>query len=110
MLYYYDKEYNSFDFKDRKTDFLLDYKSFDDISITLQIPEGYKVSKVPNNIAITTEDYTITMNYEVKGNSLKYTKQFLFKKGKIKSVKFDEWKSHFAEIQKNYTEQVVLTK
>ena len=106
----YDKEYNSFDFKDRKTDFLLDYKSFDDISITLQIPEGYKVSKVPNNIAIATEDYTITMNYEVKGNSLKYTKQFLFKKGKIKSVKFDEWKSHFAEIQKNYTEQVVLTK
>ena len=106
----YDKEYNSFDFKDRKTDFLLDYKSFDDISITLQIPEGYKVSKVPNNIAIATEDYTITMNYEVKGNSLKYTKQFLFKKGKIKSVKFDEWKSHFAEIQKNHTEQVVLTK
>ncbi len=106
----YDKEYNSFDFKDRKTDFLLNYKSFDDISITLQIPEGYKVSKVPNNIAIATEDYTITMNYEVKGNSLKYTKQFLFKNGKIKSVKFDEWKSHFAEIQKNYTEQVVLTK
>lgn len=106
----YDKEYASFDFKDRKTDFILDYKSFDDIVITLQIPEGYKVSKVPNNIAIKTDDYSITMNYEVKGTTLKYTKQFLFKKGIIKSAKFDEWKNHYAEIQKNYAEQVVLTK
>lgn len=106
----YDKEYASFDFKDRKTDFILDYKSFDDIVITLQIPEGYKVSKVPNNIAIKTDDYSITMNYEVKGTTLKYTKQFLFKNGIIKSAKFDEWKNHYAEIQKNYAEQVVLTK
>jgi transglutaminase-like putative cysteine protease len=106
----YDKEYASFDFKDRKTDFILDYKSFDDIVITLQIPEGYKVSKVPNNIAIKTDDYSITMNYEVKGATLKYTKQFLFKNGIIKSAKFDEWKNHYDEIQKNYAEQVVLTK
>ena len=106
----YDKEYASFDFKERKTDFILDYKSFDDIVITLQIPEGYKVSKVPNNIAIKTDDYSITMNYEVKGTTLKYTKQFLFKNGIIKSAKFDEWKNHYAEIQKNYAEQVVLTK
>lgn len=106
----YDKEYASFDFKERKTDFILDYKSFDDIVITLQIPEGYKVSKVPNNIAIKTDDYSITMNYEVKGTTLKYTKQFLFKNGIIKSAKFEEWKNHYAEIQKNYAEQVVLTK
>ena len=106
----YDKEYASFDFKERKTNFILDYKSFDDIVITLQIPEGYKVSKVPNNIAIKTDDYSITMNYEVKGTTLKYTKQFLFKNGIIKSAKFEEWKNHYAEIQKNYAEQVVLTK
>lgn len=106
----YDKEYNSFDFKERKTDFVLDYKSFDDITINLQIPEGYKVTKVPENISIETDDYTITMKYEIKDNTLIYTKQFLFKNGIIKSSKFNDWKNHYEAIQKNYSEQVVLTK
>ncbi len=106
----YDKEYSSFDFKDRKTDFILDYKSLDDITITLQIPKGYSVSKVPGNIDIATEDYTISMRYEVKENLITYTKKFLFKNGRIRSSKFEEWKKHFAEIQKNYNEQVVLIK
>lgn len=106
----YQKEYNSFDFKERKTDFLLEYKSFDDITINLQIPEGYKVSKLPENLSIVTDDYSITMKYEVKGNTLIYAKQFLFKNGIIKSSKFNDWKNHYAEIQKNYAEQVVLTK
>lgn len=106
----YNKEYNSFDFKERKTDFMLNYKSFDDITINLQIPDGYKVTKVPENISIITDDYTISMKYEIKGSTLIYTKQFLFKNGIIKSSKFNDWKNHYAEIQKNYSEQVVLTK
>ena len=106
----YNKEYNSFDFKERKTDFMLNYKSFDDITINLQIPDGYKVTKLPENISIITDDYTISMKYEIKGNTLVYTKQFLFKNGIIKSSKFNDWKNHYDQIQKNYSEQVVLTK
>ena len=106
----YNKEYKSFDFKERKTDFMLTYKSFDDITISLQIPDGYKVTKMPENISIITDDYTIAMKYEVKGNTLLYTKQFQFKNGIIKSSKFNDWKNHYATIQKNYSEQVVLTK
>jgi hypothetical protein len=106
----YDKEYNTFDFKERKTDFILSYKSLDDITISLQIPEGYKVSKLPENISIITDDYSINMNYENKGNTIVYTKKFLFKNGIIKSSKFNDWKNHYATIQKNYSEQVVLTK
>ena len=106
----YNKEYNSFDFKDRKTDVVLNFKSFDDIVISLQIPNGYKVTKVPDNISISTDDYTIIMKYEVKENVLTYTKQFSFKNGIIKSSKFNDWKNHYAAIQKNYSEQVVLTK
>jgi transglutaminase-like putative cysteine protease len=106
----YNKEFNSFDFKERKTDFMLSYKSFDDITISLQIPDGYKVTKMPENISIITDDYSISMKYEVKGNTLEYTKQFQFKNGIIKSSKFNDWKNHYATIQKNYSEQVVLTK
>ena len=106
----YNKEYNSFDIKDRKTDVVLNFKSFDDIVISLQIPNGYKVTKVPDNISISTDDYTIIMKYEVKENVLTYTKQFSFKNGIIKSSKFNDWKNHYAAIQKNYSEQVVLTK
>jgi hypothetical protein len=89
---------------------MLNYKSFDDITINLQIPDGYKVTKVPENISIITDDYTILMKYEIKENTLVYTKQFLFKNGIIKSSKFNDWKNHYNQIQKNYSEQVVLTK
>ncbi len=106
----YNKEFNSFDFKERKTDFMMNYKSFDDITISLQIPDGYKVTKMPENISIITDDYSISMKYEVKGTTLEYTKQFQFKNGIIKSSKFNDWKNHYAAIQKNYSEQVVLTK
>ena len=89
---------------------MLSYKSFDDIKISLQIPEGYKVTKMPENISIITDDYTIAMKYEIKGNTLEYTKQFQFKNGIIKSSNFNDWKNHHTTIQKNYSEQVVLTK
>ena len=106
----YDKEYSSLDFKERKKDFEFDFKKYDDIEINFQIPENYKVSKLPQNINITTDDYTISLTYEVVGNTIKYKKIFNFKNGVIKSAKFNDWKNHFESINKNYSEQIVLTK
>jgi transglutaminase-like putative cysteine protease len=106
----YDKEYKYMDLKDRKKDLMFNYKSHDDITITLEIPSGYKVSKLPNNFEINNDDYSISLKYEVKGNTIIYRKMFDFKNPILKSSKFDEWKKNHLQLTKNYSEQIVLTK
>ena len=44
------------------------YKSYDDVKIALEIPVGYSVKKIPDNVNIKTRDYEISMNFEVKNN------------------------------------------
>ena len=106
----YDKEFKNLDLKDRKKDLMFDYKSHDDITITLEIPSGYKVSKLPANFEINNEDYAISLKYEVKGNTIVYRKMFDIKKPILKSSKFEEWKKNHSQFTKNYSEQIVLTK
>ncbi|WP_339890033.1 transglutaminase-like domain-containing protein [uncultured Flavobacterium sp.] len=106
----YDKEYKYLDLKERKKDIMFDYKSHDDITIILEIPTGYKVSRLPTNFEINNEDYTISLKYEVKGNTIIYHKMFDFKKPILKSSKFEEWKKNHLQFTKNYSEQIVLTK
>lgn len=106
----YDKEYKYMDLKERKKDIMFDYKSHDDITIILEIPSGYKVSKLPTNFEINNEDYAISLKYEVKGNTIVYHKMFDFKKPILKSSKFEEWKKNHLQFTKNYSEQIVLTK
>ncbi|NJM80544.1 MAG: hypothetical protein HC854_14700 [Flavobacterium sp.] len=106
----YDKEYKFLDFSERKEDILLNYKAFDDIKITLQIPTGYTVKKLPENVNIKSKDYEISMNFEVKNNSILYHKVFNFKNGIIKKNDFELSKKDFETIKKLYAEQIVLSK
>lgn len=106
----YDKEYKSLDFSERKENILLDYKSYDDIKIALQIPTGYSVKKMPDNVNIKSKDYEISMNFEVKNNTILYHKVFNFKNGIIKKSDFEISKKDFETIKKLYAEQIVLTK
>ena len=40
-------EYKKFFFKDRKTDYEFDYKTYFDSEITIVLPAGYKIEKIP---------------------------------------------------------------
>ncbi len=106
----YDKEYKFLDFSERKETILLDYKTYDDIKIALQIPAGYSVKKMPDNVNIKSKDYEIAMNFEVKNNTILYHKVFNFKNGIIKKSDFEISKKDFETIKKLYAEQIVLTK
>ncbi len=106
----YDKEYNYLDFSDRKENILFGYKSYDDVTITLEIPIGYSVKKIPENVSIKTNDYEIALNFEVKNNTIIYHKVFNFKNGMIKKNDFETSKKNFENIKKIYAEQIVLTK
>lgn len=106
----YYKEYKSYDFTKRKEDLVFHYKTLEDIQIKLDIPQGYHVTTLPKNLQVETSDYSITITYENKGNQIVYHKIFDFKTGFITKQNFENWTKHLAEINKLYTEQIVLSK
>ncbi|VXB58668.1 hypothetical protein FLAVO9AF_210039 [Flavobacterium sp. 9AF] len=76
----------------------------------MNIPEGYTVKKIPNNISINTTDYEIAITYEVKANTIVYRKVFNFKEGIIKKNDLETAKKNFDTIKQLYAEQIVLIK
>ena len=76
----------------------------------LEIPAGYKVSKLPESISIQEPDYSINVSYEQIGNEILYKKKFEFKKGLVKATDFTEWNAFMEKLNKLYNEQVTLTK
>ncbi len=106
----YDKSFSNFDFKERHQDFLFSYKTYDVVKTIFQIPTGYKVSRIPENLNLKTDDYEIILNYETSGNTIIYTKTFNFKNAKIKSKKFDQWQEHLKMLKNHYSDQIELSK
>jgi hypothetical protein len=106
----YEKILNDFDFKERKTDYLFPYKSRDIVHTNLTIPAGYKVSKLPENLSIVRDDYEITMTYELKDQTIVYTKTYDFKSAAIRIKNINQWEEDFKKLKKHYADQVVLIK
>ncbi len=106
----YEKAFINFDFKERKTDYQFQYKLCSIIKTTFKIPAGYKISKLPENLKILSDDYEINMVYEVVGDTIIYTKKYNFYNGIIKSVFFDKWNADYLLLKNHYLEQIVLSK
>jgi len=103
-------EYKDFQLKDRKTDFEMDYKTQFESDITLKIPPGYKVTKLPENIAVKEENYEIMLSYTLENNLIQYKKQFLFKNGTLKTTEFENWRALNKKIAESYNTSIILTK
>jgi len=106
----YKKEFGHLLFKDRKNDFEFPHKENYDALIKLEIPAGYKVTKLPESISIQKADYKITVSYEQAGNEILYKKRFTFTNGVIKAADLTEWNSFIEKLNKLYKEQITLTK
>jgi hypothetical protein len=96
--------------KERKSDYEFNHKTDYESTITLELPAGYKVSKLPESFAVSTDAYTIDVSYVQNGNAILYKKRFVMKNGAIKAADFTNWNSAIASIKKIYNEQITLTK
>lgn len=106
----YKKEFGHLLFKERKSDFEFPHKENYDALIKLEIPAGYKVTKLPESVSIQKADYKITVSYEQVGNEILYKKKFTFNNGIVKAADFTEWNSFIEKLNKLYKEQITLTK
>lgn len=106
----YEEEFGNLDFKERKTDYEFSYTRDYESVVTLEVPAGYKVTRLPEALKFTNKDYGIDISYEQKGNTVLYKKYFTIKNGTLKKADFKTWNENIALLNKLYNDQITLTK
>jgi len=106
----YFQEFGGLDLKERENDYFMSYKYYFDSSISVKIPEGYKIDHQPKDISIEIDDFTITLKYHLDGNKFICEKLFNFKSGKIFKKDFEKYKVFHSKLKDNYNDQLTLIK
>jgi hypothetical protein len=106
----YMNEYKNFELKDRKTDYEFDYKTNYESNVLLTIPTGYKVSKLPENISISADNFEVNVQFAQSDTQISYNKSFNFKHGVIKANEVEIWNSFLKKLQSTYNQQIILSK
>jgi hypothetical protein len=106
----YMEEFSSLDFKERKRDYEFSFKKDYESIITLEIPAGYKVSRLPESYTSKNDAYSMNISYEQKGNTIVYKKRFTINNGTIKKADFQNWNQSIESLKKLYNDQITLTK
>lgn len=103
-------EYKNFEFKERKNDFEFEFKKNYVSNISLEIPKGYKITKLPESLEIKEDDFNIAVNFKQVGSKIIYNKQFIFKNAVIKSSKIEKWNESIRKLNTIYNQQITLSK
>lgn len=106
----YMNEYKNFELKDRKTDYQFDYKTNYESNVLLAIPSGYKVTKLPENLIINENNFSVNVQFAQSESQIVYKKSFIFKNGVIKANEIEKWNSFVKKLQSNYNQHIVLSK
>lgn len=104
------KEFRNFDLKDRKTDYEFDYKTDYSAQVTLAIPPGYKVVKLPENLTITAAGYDVSVRFAQTPTAITCHKSFVFRDGVIKISELNSWNESVKNLNTLYNQQITLTK
>ncbi|SHI74980.1 transglutaminase-like domain-containing protein [Flavobacterium terrae] len=103
-------EYKNLEFSERKTDYEFDYKTYFVSNVVLTIPQGYKVTKLPQDLLIKENDFDVSVTYKIIGNTIEYKKTFVFKNAVIKSADMNKWNEFNKNLVNNYNQQITISK
>lgn len=106
----YMDEYKNFEFKDRKTNYELNYKTNYESNVVLAIPDGYKLSKLPESLNVNEEDFSALISFKQVGKEIVYKKQFVFKNAVVKKTDMAKWNDFNKNLKTIYNQQIIFTK
>lgn len=101
---------STIDTKDREHDICFPYKHYIVCNSTLDIPEGYTVSHIPENITVTQKQYSFAISYQLANNQLVYNCTIAIFDPLLKKDCFEQWNNDIRTLKNAYLEQVVLQK
>lgn len=105
-----EKELAGYELEKRKTDFIFNSKKDLESNLRLEIPQGYKVSHLPENISVKSKNYDMSVAFSKEGNAIIYKKRFKINNAQIQTTDFEEWNDFIKKLNTVYNEQIILTK
>jgi transglutaminase-like putative cysteine protease len=106
----YMNEFKGFELKDRKTDYEFAYKKDFESIIKLQIPEGYKVTKLPENLVVKEENFDVAITFQKTEKEIVYKKSFVIKNGVVKAQEMGKWNAFVKKLNDVYNQQITFSK
>lgn len=76
--------------------------------VTIMVPAGYKLKKLPPDFNLENEFITAKITYSLKNNQISCVKKISFKKTYIDTFKLKDWNNNIKKIKKAYAQQIVL--
>ncbi|WP_028785923.1 transglutaminase domain-containing protein [Terrimonas ferruginea] len=106
------KEMNDFrvDAAKRQHDILLPYKEHIITEIELDIPAGYRVKTVPDNLKSQHTNADVSISYQQKPGKLIYRKEIRIKETWLRKADFEKWNTFINGLAGKYREQIVFEK
>ena len=105
----YDKIFNDFTFEEtRKIDYLFPYKLLREKTIEMEIPDGYTVSELPQNVKETHPDFSFDISYETVNNRIIYKNKISVDRAIIPKNAFTRWNEIVGQLTESYQQQIVL--
>lgn len=99
----WDREFDGMWFdSSRRVDMDLDHKMYIKRNVTLNVPQGYKVSKLPKPINIENEYYIFKLEMKLVGNTVVYNKTIISKKDYLTTSMLRTFMNDCLELSKFY--------
>ncbi|WP_053992991.1 DUF3857 domain-containing protein [Mangrovimonas sp. TPBH4] len=98
------------DLEGRKYSKKIDYHFEKQFTSHLTIPEGYKVSYIPEELSFENPHYGYKITYSVEGKVLTQHKTIFVKTLSIQNEEFESWNSFIKSLIKAYKKSIILEK
>lgn len=96
--------------KDRKTPIAFDNKNSTKLLAQLNIPKGYTVGTLPDNIKFENDVMGFRNNYVIKNNTIYYTTTFYVNKLIVPEIDFEKYNAVITEYNKAVNQSLTLIK
>lgn len=94
----------------RKIDYYFNNKIAIDENYYFEIPEGYQLSKVPEDMSINDNKLIFKSTYKIINNKIYHRIYYEFKDKCIKPNEFNSWNKNIEQITQNHKQLLVLEK
>ncbi|MEL6591673.1 MAG: hypothetical protein AAFQ68_16395, partial [Bacteroidota bacterium] len=88
----------------------IDYQYVDRYFVELQIPDGYSVYKMPENLNYEDEKWGFQINYRQEGDKLILEKEIYLNTLAIHKSDFEDWNTFVEKLIKAHKKNLVLSR
>lgn len=100
---------SAIDIEQRRYGREIDYKYLDSYFVELEIPEGYSIYKMPENLSYEDDKWGFRINYRQDGNKIILEKEIYMNALAIHKSDFEAWNTFIQKLNKAHKKNLVLT-